>query len=214
MAFPTTSVLDDFNRADESPLDNSTWAGPIINGGAELKLVSNQVESVTVESRGSSYWTTSFDADQEVYVDVVAVDQVMSLYARTVDPGATTRDGYQVVITSLTGPDNIVINRIDDESDTQLGASLSSNLSANDAIGLECQVSTISCYTRISGVWGLVGSRTDSTYTSGGVIGIDSSSFSSGARIDNFGGGNLVASEDSGTPLVRQRSTFYGRRRA
>jgi hypothetical protein len=211
MAFPTTSVLDDFNRADESPLGNSTWAGPVINGGPQLKLASNQVESVTTEARGSSYWSSSFSADQEVYADIVALDQVMSLYGRTIDPGATTRDGYQVVITSLTGPDNIVLNRVDDETATQLGASMSSTLSANDAIGLECSGSNISVYTRVSGTWGLVATRVDATYASGGVIGIDSSSFSAGGKIDNFGGGNIVTSEE--TPVVKLRSSFYGRRR-
>jgi len=39
---PQTSVLDDFNRADENPLNPTLWGGPFADGQGVWKIVSNQ----------------------------------------------------------------------------------------------------------------------------------------------------------------------------
>lgn len=193
MAFPTTPVLDNFNRANENPLSGGgNWLGPLFGSGPQLLLASNQVDTAVSEQRGSSYWSASFAADQEVYCDVPAIEQVVGLSFRQVNTGGATRSGYHVEVVSLSGPGNILVSRTDNDSDTALGVSMSANLNASDGIGVSIVGSTISVYTKISGTWSLLGTRTDSTYTSGGVVGIDTSTFGPSGQIDNFGGGDFV----------------------
>ena len=210
MAFPSTPVLDNFNRSNENPLSGSgDWDGPLRgDGGVELQLLSNAVESAVSEQRGSSYWVASFTADQEVYADIAGLEQVMGIYARCTNPGGGSLDGYGLVISSLSGPNNIALNRIDDASETVLGSAFSASLTIGEAVGLELVGTTITVYHRGAGGWSSLGSRTDGTYNNAGVIGIDSAAFGTGNKIDNFGGGAHVADGGGGGGGAVKRETI------
>lgn len=104
---PTTPILDNFNRADESPLSGGgNWAkvgapcAPLGGGGA-LRIVANRVTVTAGAIGGHSYWTPSFNADQEAYARIDGVlptatnEGEYSVYARLTDPGvAGGSDGY------------------------------------------------------------------------------------------------------------------------
>ena len=61
MAFPTTGILDNFNRANENPLGNGTWSGPLFTTDNRDQLISN---AVTLTSGNcSDYWITTFGPD-------------------------------------------------------------------------------------------------------------------------------------------------------
>ncbi len=118
MAFPTTSVLDDFNRADENPLSGGgNWA--LLNSlGAPLKSVSNQVGEST-NALNESYWAASnFGPDCEVFCTFSVVPTAaggMRLYVRIQgEGGASTWDGYSLRTSWVTGGanDTVTLNII------------------------------------------------------------------------------------------------------
>ena len=77
-SFPTTPILDNFNRADESPLDNGTWdTSCLASEGTttRLRVLTNQcaVESGAAGNCGQQ-WLASFGAgDHEAYVTLAVV---------------------------------------------------------------------------------------------------------------------------------------------
>lgn len=65
-AFPTTPLLDNFNRADEDPIDNGTWdTTRFAFGGANLAVVSNQAKKA-----GGSWWLAMMERCGEAYVEI------------------------------------------------------------------------------------------------------------------------------------------------
>lgn len=87
--FPTTSVLDDFNRADENPLDNGDWdtTNSALNNFA-------QIGGMAV-SAGGSLWAEDWEGCQEVFATISdyggTVGLVMSAFG---DAGAATLEGW------------------------------------------------------------------------------------------------------------------------
>lgn len=76
MAVPQTTILDNFNRANESPLSGGgNWGAPTapFSGSAPCSLSSNAVGYAS--SAGAAWWTPStFGPDCEVYFTAVAYD--------------------------------------------------------------------------------------------------------------------------------------------
>jgi hypothetical protein len=67
----------------------------------------------------------------------------------------------------------VYIQRVDAGVVTQLGAKLYQEFAAGDKLGLQMIGSTISAYYQAAGnSWTLLGSVTDSTYSSAGYIGL------------------------------------------
>jgi len=78
--FPISTILDDFNRADEAPLDNGNWdtagsAGP--TAGLRLLQIENQ------QARGQ----TSGGAGGQWWIDPVFEDPDVEVFARVVEVG-------------------------------------------------------------------------------------------------------------------------------
>ncbi len=108
MAAPTTPILDDFNRADESPLsDGGNWtflSGLLcgeLGGGGACAVRTNRCGSQPPFIGNNAYRTTTFNADQEVYCrvsDKCPADgggEELALYARvTPVSGPTPPSGY------------------------------------------------------------------------------------------------------------------------
>ena len=88
MAFPTTPVLDDFNRANENPLDNGTWTIP--SGAQIMRIISNAAVPTAVAGASVAYWSVgAFGPASEVYSTV------------TVLPGSTNYTPSTATITQL-----------------------------------------------------------------------------------------------------------------
>src|SRR3990170_3293788 len=195
MTFPTTGILDSFNRADAGPPPSADWS--IWQFNDQFRVLSNQA---TAQAGASSelvanYWDTStFGADTEAYTTIAAPNgdgsSSYGVIAR-IQTGDLS-DGYLV---EWTAGNTIDIYRIDNGAYTQLGASnTGQTLNAGDKIGIEIIGSTIKAYKNEGAGWSQVGtSRTDSTYSAAGYVGLHC--YQGGATLislDDFGGGTVV----------------------
>ena len=199
MAFPTTSVLDDFNRANESPV-NTNWAAiPDIADG-EMNLNTNAVRAAEASTSMSHWSAASFGPDMEVFITVVVWEDANGsnhfLHVRLDPSGTTGIDGYQMATTKRSGQDDqIEIVRLDADTETILGSVFDVGGELDDGIdiGLEVIGTTIAVYRDTGGGWSQDFSREDSTYdgTSPHVriaMGMEDESGS----MDDFGGGTVA----------------------
>jgi len=200
MTFPTTGVLDDFNRADQTENLGSNWTVPLVNGQGSPGIISNTLYDASPND--SAYWNPITPGpDSEVYIDVSTKqtnNTSINLELRVVDPGLTTRDGYDIRMRASATTDAFQIRRIDNGTATALGADFSQEWSAGDSWGFEAIGSTLAAYYKTGGSWAQLGTRTDSTYSAAGRIGIITNDAT--WRGDNFGGGTVVA--EGGQPAM------------
>lgn len=192
MAFPTTSVLDDFNRANTGPPPSANWTSGAFNTSG-LKVVSNQALRVA-GANGDGFWNPStFGPDGEVFVTLVnlAASGNIYLYLRLNNvPGFATANGYALYAASA---GSTIVYRIDPGgAATQIGSTMSPGFTAGDSVGASIAGSTISVYKKTGGVWSLVGTRSESTYTTSGYIGLAINDNDTQAT-DDFGGGTILS---------------------
>lgn len=203
MAFPTTGVLDAFNRADENPLsDGGKWSlGPVIFNAAfdDLLLASNTI-TAELGSPGNAYRNDqTYGPDTEVHALVPTALVDIRLYARLTTVGSGTTDGYNVRAVPAGAWQ---INRVDNAVDTSLG-STGDDLANGDSVGLETIGSTITGYRKRSGTWTNLLSFTDGTYTGAGHIAVRVGDNT--VVLDDFGGGTIaVAPGEPGTTTLQQ----------
>src|SRR5437899_3384504 len=117
-AFPTTGLLDNFNRAAEDPLGNGTWTCPLKVGDANLKIGSLQhVESAN--SSADCYWSASkFGANSEAYVTIIVLPEAGNcdaLLVRVSSPNTSSLSGYWGEYCAVAGASNdtFTISRLD-----------------------------------------------------------------------------------------------------
>ena len=193
MAFPTTGVLDNFTGTDgtDLPVYSSNWSTPTDSGACEIQ--GNAATSVS--GFGTSIWNVGdFGPGAEVHfkLDTVTTDSNASAgWVNGQGTGAeSTIDGYMILVR---GNDQVEIHRLDNFSFTQLGADFTQTTAAGDSVGLESlSDGTLTAYYKAgAGSWTALGTRSDATYTgSAGRIGISSNAT---PRLDDFGGGTIVA---------------------
>ena len=194
MPFPTTGLLDDFNRADEDPLANGTWSGPVRSGQAQCEVNTNQVSGNT--GTNGSYWSVaSFGPDMEAYIDVpvkAGSGDHEYLYARCANFGLTTFSGYRVIVISRPADlDDWFLTRFDNNVSTTLVGPTAQTFLAGDSFGIECIGSVIKSYRKTGGTWTQIQSVTDTTYNAVSQIGLGG--ITTVYRLDNFSGGTVVA---------------------
>lgn len=206
MAFPSTSVLDNFTGTNgtDLPVYSSNWqTAP--TGGVNLEIQSNAATGTAAASNNTNSWATSYGPDCEVYVTITtkpADGNILLLLARGVqETSLATADGYCLRFAPVAGTDTITIQRIDNGAQTSISSAFSQEVSNGDSIGLEIIGNTLTAYYKPSGgAWTSLGSTTDSTYTTAGKIGLLTSSTT--IRLDDFGGGTYVAPGVTGTVAV------------
>lgn len=191
--FPTTGLIDNFNRADQNPLADG-WTNRVRTGAVDLRILSNQV-AANAGSHASAYRTTAVGPDSEAYVIIAtkaANDGHVGVWARLQTPGTTgTADGYVFAGFTRAGTDEWQLFRMDNDALTQLGATVTEEIVAGDSVGIEIIGTTIRGMRKTSGAWEEQLSVTDATYTESGNIGLDLSETTS--RGDDFSGGTVVA---------------------
>jgi hypothetical protein len=199
MAFPTTSILDDFNRANG--LIGSNWSNDTFNYGATATAMTVNSNQATPEnaSYGEVYWNPStFGPDSEAYGTVAVLPHEggdMGLSICVQSPDTTGADGYRLIYKRLAGTDTVEIRRVDNGNNpgTLIGSIASQEIAAGDSLGLEKIGSAVKGYYKAAaGSWTQIISGTDSTYGTG-FIGLYSFSTGQNGRWDNFGGGTVVA---------------------
>lgn len=198
MNFPSTGILDNFNRADEGPPPSASWSAWVSPG---LQVVSNQMAPNDNGDNAASYNPT-FGPDQEVYWTLATKAAVSGTYntlALRTDP--TTNDGYQVEHFNQTDTvtETLYLQKIVSTVYTQLGASVSQILSSGDSFGARAIGTTLEIWYKASGgSWTLLASRTDSAF-SGASPNNQLAAYTYGAlstttqRFEDFGGGNVVS---------------------
>lgn len=210
MAFPTTGILDNFNRADENPLSTAGNIGApiftVASGGPQsFKLVSNAIQDDSLADGGGSaqmYWDgATFGPGIEVYVKLVTPWQNNSsdfwFWVAGNAENTTGLDGYQAVVYYSAGTWFYTIWRYDNNVGTELtpSAEAGPTLADGDQIGIELSGGTFTYkYKTAAGSWGDasgVSTRSDSTYTSG-HIGISKGFNDTTTSLDDFGGGTIV----------------------
>lgn len=206
MTFPTTGIIDDFNRADEGPLSNGgKWTNQIRSGDDNLRVDTNQCATIAggISQQGSAWWNNAtFGPDCECYTTLPVLPTGGSratVLARLANPGGGACDGY-LALMRPTGQTTQGIYRYDNDVATLLGASVTPTWTAGDKLGIEIIGSTIRMMQYTSGAWSELASRTDTTYSAAGYIGIDSGV--ADTRFDDFSGGTVV----SGTATLFRRT--------
>lgn len=194
MAFPTTGLLDAFNRANENPLTGALGSGPIIPAAPRLQIVTNQVTSVG--ATGSAYTGTSYGPDAEAFCTVAVKPtntNAINLALRLVTPNTASWKGYWLSVKAQAGTDTWEIYRVDNGTFTLLGSTVTGpEFTAGDKIGFQATGSTLTGFAFQASAWSQIIQRSDATYGAAGPIGVQIDD-TTGA-IDDFSGGTVVVS--------------------
>ncbi len=173
--FPTTAVLDNFNRSDANPMTG--WTDIAGGFGANGTVAIGSAASWNI-----SYWNASTYADCEAYATVAHGASTMYVVCRMAADASTSYFHKSDGSTSILG--------YEDGTGDHTLASYSQSVSDGDSLGISAIGSTISAYYKASGGnWVLLGSVTDTKYSSGYIALIDTGTVST---FDNFGGGAVV----------------------
>lgn len=193
MAFPTTPTLDSFNRANAGPPPSASWTNDVrASGAAGLAVVSNQLKGLAAAVEQSIFWSAAtFRNDCEAYVKCVTANPEVELWARGTNLGGSLPQGYVVYFNP--GSSQVSIQKYGPGGAAYyvtLGAAISGvTVAAGDQIGISVVGTTISAWQKVgAGAWTLLGSRTDTSFTTGGQVGMIV--FDSAPIFDDFGGGS------------------------
>lgn len=212
-AFPTTSVLDNFNRADENPLSTAGSIGApiysVASGGAQtFKLTGNAIQDDSLADGGGSaqmYWSAAnFGPGSEAFVTLnnpwANNSSDLWLWMNGNAESTSGMDGYVLYTFYNAGTWSYVVTRNDNAVGTELtpSAEAGPTLANGDKFGGEITSGgTITFYYKAAaGSWGPasgVSTRSDATYTSG-HIGVSKGFNDVTTTLDDFGGGTIVAS--------------------
>ena len=164
MAFPETSIIDDFNRDNEGPPLSSDWTEiGYATGG--LKVSSNECVPEDAGSCLEYYNVATYGPNCEVYVTDHVLGFKNAVLNRLQSPDTAETDGYILEADENAAPDVLKLSRLDDGVRTLLGASIEQVLDSDDKFGIESVGDTHTVYFDDGGAgWGSLGSRTDSTY--------------------------------------------------
>lgn len=205
--FPTTGLLDNFNRADSGTL-GANWTNKVGAGDAAgLKIVSNHAEVVTAGSTNGAYWSVgTVGPDSEAYVTLASVPTGgghAEVFARLVNAGGTF-SGYGI---DMSGSGLMALYRWDAGANTQLGSGYGPvTLTAGDAIGIECAGLWISSYYYTSGTWSQGDSSGDTTYPAAGHIGLRIQT-NAATTFDDFSGGTMAYVPVAGTDAIATKGS-------
>jgi hypothetical protein len=210
MAFPATAALDDFNRANAGPPPSASWSNrPLIasaTGSTGLKVSSNAVIPDRTDLYYEGWWNPSQYRTSSGLVEVWAVvgtidRELFRLWMHLNSPGVDgATDGYFVQYDFSSGTDALGVFRVTNDTITQLGANISLEIGSGDGVGLAHDGSTLTVYHYDADGggdirnWASVGTRSDSTYTSGFLgAGISYEGSASTLSLTTFGGGEASA---------------------
>lgn len=187
MAFPTTSILDNFNRADTGPPPSSNWTTGLLGASSGLKVLTNQLKiNTTVD--GSGYWNVqTFGPDCEIYLKVATIGtgyQNYYLMSRITNPaGAWTCYCFYMDVANgaalykLTSTGNSLLTS---------NATVCTN---GDVLGISVIGTALVGYKNGTSII----SASDGSLTTAGYIGLYIADQNGLARFDDFGGGAIAA---------------------
>lgn len=183
-AFPSTGILDNFNRGN-----NPVGANWYVYEGT-LTVDNNRVRGNTAGDYSSGVWVASIDPG---WTDCEVFAQILTGYYYSLDWRVSENGAYTAVIVRNDGAGNDVIN-IYKFSATYpegelIGATIVQEIAPGDGVGIRMVGTLIEVFYWNQTSWSKIAERTDSHITGPGAIGL-------GTRLttyymDNFGGGSL-----------------------
>jgi hypothetical protein len=194
MAFPSTHILDDFNRADEMPLNQANWRdvfGVVVN--------TNRAEvSPDGLAYGASVYSTVFGPDCDAYVFIPTIDTgglmlVQAIIFARADMTLENAYAVDMIYNGGGGADRIVLACAVAGVPAFIGIYGGLTLVDGDGIGIRCEGNNISAYRYTGGAWGLLGTVADATHPGAGFFGLfawPNSAGIGGIPVKNFGVGN------------------------
>ena len=183
--FPTTPILDNFNRSDEGPPPSAQWTSFGFQGG--------QV-SQNLCAGGSNFWLDlDFGANCEDYVTVVHRQEDIDEVTLFVRAGASDAGGgYGVLVIRDGALAHVYLQRFWLEI---LAGPVEIEYNDGDSFGLRAVGNVITAYYRPVGEdWQVIMQVEDGVYSEVGYMGIIAYS----AYVDDFGGGTYVPSTSVG----------------
>ena len=186
---PVNGVLDNFNRANETPL---SFGGKWFHQGASGINLSSNVILATSTTKGVYWNPTQFPQDQEAYVTIPTlpgsgewVNVLLNLIQPS--PGTSVFTCYECGY--IHGSPGTMYIATDVNGIGTWLTSASVTLAAGDKIYAKNENGIISLYYFSGGEWRLGCSVADTTYQRTGNIGIRING--TVARVDDFGGGSI-----------------------
>lgn len=185
VSFPSTGILDNFNRANEGPPPSSNWT----DSAGGLRVISGQCGG-DIAGINAAYWNAQrFGNDIEGYFDVSVkpgVGEVAGIFIVTDD----IVDGYVLTLTVAAGVDAVSLSRYDLGVPTLLATS-AIEIEAGEKLGIRRQGGDIFVYHYRANKWNLLIQYEDNTYLDIVYVGIVI--VGTTGRVDNFGGGKIPA---------------------
>lgn len=196
MAFPTTGLIDDFNRANADPAGGK-WSGPVFTGDFPWKVLSNQFTPQAGNSWHSSWYNAAtFGPDCEIWSTAVSFPtpgaaRTMNHYLRLSNASSATPTFYYLGVDPSTN--GWRIRKVVGGTDTALGTGATQALTANDGIGFSAIGTTLTSWWRtgLTGAWTQLESFTDSAITGTGFIAVECN-IGTPFTLDDLGGGTAM----------------------
>lgn len=182
--FPTTGILDDFNRANEGPPLSSSW----VISYEGLKVVSNQcAPNATSENWYEDKYNTSWGSDVEAYFTIATLDvNTEDVYTYIKNDGSTAYsihyNGTAIWLGYLVSGDETLLNA----TNYTLQSGYKLGISYVDGV-LTGWVNNTTSWTSV-----VTASNSSSLNTSGFTY-LGMHSINGSMRYDDFGGGNYTA---------------------
>ncbi|MBI2594679.1 MAG: hypothetical protein HYW38_00225, partial [Candidatus Colwellbacteria bacterium] len=156
-----------------------------------IQVVSNQAKGTSASQQFGAYRSAAYGPNQEAYVTIVQKPtgdgtSVVWLDLRFQGAGTPSAEGYELELRNRSGTDTVEIFR----TGTRLGSIVFQEYDQGDSFGASIVGNTITLYRKPQGGdWVQITTRTDTTYTQAGQIGVGGGSINDGTIIDDFGGG-------------------------
>lgn len=182
MPSPSTSILDNFNRANGAL--GANWSS--VNASGNQPTISSNVAIGPASSTTPVYWNpTQFGPDSEAYMTCTAFSGTTAqrLFLRLKDVGTANNDGYSV---SVAADGTWEIRRLDNGAITVLNSGDLGTMNAGDVMWFTAVGSTLTFY--VNGT--SIATATDATYAAAGYIGFQHGN-STSSKSDDFGGGTI-----------------------
>lgn len=211
MTFPTTPILDNFNRANEGP-PITGWHTPtygVMPYSGGMRILSNLMTTYESNNVGVAVWNAGVVGPNcEIYITVINTEVTLSdlyLFWRRDDKDSTTPTGYFLHVgfgNGITDDGFFELWRNDAGSNVLLDHS-AFDTAIGSSVGASMIGSAIKTYYKApAGVWIEKQSITDTTYSSAGWIGVSGNSLIGGQviELDDFGGGSISNDDSGGQP--------------
>ena len=188
--FPSTGILDNFNRPNQILSASTSWLEGITG---EWDVASSHAQPTTTGPNAAMY-NVDFTSDQEAYFTVITKPTIndttsLGFFLRM---NTTAKNGHMVTLVTESGSDVVRIWTVTGGIGNQLGVDFPCEFGVGDKFWAKAVGNIITVYRLASGssVWVQVAQLSNALYIQGGKIGIYGSG-NTGA-LDDFGGGSLT----------------------